>query len=60
MSHECSVWRRYGNTYEDKKNDKLGCTAVKRDLDREYYANEGVLTDEQVHSSYRDEYWHFS
>ena len=49
MSHDCSVWRRYGSTYEDKKKDKLGCTADKCDLDCEYYANEGVITDEQLH-----------
>ena len=39
MSHDCSVWRRYGNTYEDKKKNKLGCTADKCDLDCEYYCN---------------------
>ncbi|MGA9840918.1 MAG: hypothetical protein WBP64_03680, partial [Nitrososphaeraceae archaeon] len=59
-NHDCSVWRRYGNTYEDKKKDKLGCTADKCDLDCEYYANEGVITDEQVHSWYKDEYGHFT
>jgi len=60
MSHDCSVWRRYGNTYEDKKKDKLGCTSDKCDLDCEYCANEGVITDEQVHSWYKDEYGHFT
>ena len=26
----------------------------------EYYANEGVITDEQIHSWYKDEYGHFT
>ena len=58
MSHECSVWRRYGNTHE--LPSKLGCTAQICVIECPYYNSEGTITDEQVHNWYKDEYEHFT
>lgn len=43
MSHNCSVWQRYGYTYESE--DRQGCTADKCIPECYYYANEGTITD---------------
>jgi hypothetical protein len=58
MSHDCSVWQRYGNTHE--LPSKLGCTAERCVIECPYYYSEGTITDEQVHSWYKDEYENFT
>jgi hypothetical protein len=58
MSHNCSVWQRYGNTQE--LPSKLCCTAERCVIECPYYDNEGTVTDEQVHSWYKNEYENFT
>jgi hypothetical protein len=58
MSHDCSIWQRYGSTHE--LPSKLGCTAGRCVIECPYYDSEGTITDEQVHSWYKDEYENFT
>jgi hypothetical protein len=58
MSHDCSVWQRYGNTHE--LPSKPGCTAEGCVIECPYYDIEGTITDEQVNSWYKDEYEEFT
>ena len=54
MSHNCSVWRRYGNIYESP--NKPGCTSDRCSNECLYASDTGEITDEQVHEWYKDEY----
>ena len=58
MSHDCSVWRRYGNIYESPY--KPGCTANKCSNECVYASDIGEIMDQQVHDWYKDEYETFS
>ena len=55
MSHDCGVWQRYGSTRE-LPPDRFGCTAERCVIECPYYDSGGIITDEQVHTWYEDEY----